>query len=145
MSRSGVCMSKCHTCRVYVSPHWPPALLSMPRIEQNEERKQGLYRGRERERWERNLSASMSRLGSTMLSTTGVSDSYPTHFFYRDYCVTVLYRTLFAEIGASVVNLAGLLATRQFEPGNFNLRNERILCPFSPPIGNLRPKELSKR
>lgn len=107
--------------------------------------KQGLYRGRDRARWERNLSASMSRLGSTMLSTAGVSDSYPTYFFYRDYCVTVLYRTLFAEIGASVVNLAGLLATRQFEPGNFNLRNERILCPFSPPIGNLRPKELSKR
>lgn len=72
--------------------------------------KQGHYRGRVRAR--RKETCQHQRLRGTMLSTAGVADSYPTHFFfYGRYCVTVLYRMLFGQIGAAL--LGGRTTRRQ--------------------------------
>ena len=105
------------------------------------EEKRGVFIEGEREqRWERNLSASMSQRHNVIDRGSGRfrSDAF---FFTTAIVATVLYRMLFGQIGATVVSLDSQ-PPDNLSPGirTWKMR-EGILCPlFAPEIGNLRPR-----
>ena len=98
------------------------------------EEKRGVFIEGEREqRWERNLSASMSQRHNVIDRGSGRfrSDAF---FFTTAIVATVLYRMLFGQIGATVVSLAWTLSRRTIWAREFELEKweRESFVPFSP-------------